>query len=54
MASAPEFRALFGDRAADELAFYRHSHDHEHLPDRTVKKFNNGEPVSCPAAEKQN
>ena len=39
VASAPEFRALFGDRAADELAFYRHSHDHEHLPDRTVQKF---------------
>ena len=38
VASAPEFRALFGDRAADELAFYRHSHDHEHLPDRTVQK----------------
>ena len=43
VASAPEFRALFGDRAADELAFYRHSHDHEHLPDRTVKKFNYSE-----------
>lgn len=40
VASAPEFRALFGDRAADELAFYKHSHDHEHLPDRTVRKFN--------------
>ena len=54
VASAPEFRALFGDRAADELTFYRHSHDHEHLPDRTVKKFNNGEPGSCPVVEKQN
>ena len=54
VASAPEFRALFGDRAADELAFYRHNHDHKHLPDRTVQKFNNGEPASCPAAEKQN
>jgi zinc transport system ATP-binding protein len=40
VASTPEFRALFGDRAADELAFYKHSHDHEHLPDRTVRKFN--------------
>ena len=40
VASAPEFRALFGDRAADELAFYKHSHDHEHLPDRTVRKIN--------------
>ena len=54
VASAPEFRALFGDRAADELAFYRHSHDHEHLPDRTVQKFNNGESGYYPAVEKQN
>ena len=40
VASAPEFRALFGDRAANELTFYRHSHDHEHLPDRTIRDFN--------------
>ena len=52
VASAPEFRALFGDRAADELAFYRHSHDHEHLPDRTVKKFNNSESGSHYAVRK--
>ena len=39
VASAPEFRTLFGDRAADELAFYRHNHDHEHLPDRTVREL---------------
>ena len=52
VASAPEFRALFGDRAADELAFYRHSHDHEHLPDRTVKKFNYSESRSHYAVEK--
>ena len=42
VASAPEFRTLFGNRAADELAFYRHNHDHEHLPDRTVQEFNEG------------
>ena len=40
VAAAPEFKTLFGDRAANELAFYKHSHDHEHLPDRTVQKFN--------------
>ena len=41
VASAPEFRTLFGARAADELAFYKHNHDHEHLPDRTVRELNN-------------
>ena len=39
VSSAPEFRTLFGDRAADELAFYKHKHDHEHLPDRTVREL---------------
>ena len=42
VASAPEFRILFGERAANELTFYRHNHDHEHLPDRTVKVSNDG------------
>ncbi|NBT41750.1 MAG: ATP-binding cassette domain-containing protein [Alphaproteobacteria bacterium] len=42
VASAPEFRTLFGDRAANELAFYQHNHDHEHLPDRTVRMLNDG------------
>ena len=40
VALAPEFRSLFGERAANELAFYRHNHDHEHLPDRTVRRLN--------------
>ena len=43
VATEPEFRALFGDRAANELAFYKHQHDHEHLPDKTIKKINEGE-----------
>ena len=46
VASAPEFRTLFGDRAANELAFYKHNHDHEHLPDRTVRELNNVSPAS--------
>ena len=46
VASAPEFRTLFGDRAANELAFYKHNHDHEHLPDRTVEEPNNVSPAS--------
>ena len=43
VATEPEFRELFGDRAANELAFYKHQHDHEHLSDRTVRKINEGE-----------
>ena len=46
VASAPEFRTLFGDRAANELAFYKHNHDHEHLPDRTIQELNNVTPAS--------
>ena len=46
VASAPEFRTLFGDRAANELAFYKHNHDHEHLPDRTIQELNNVRPAS--------
>ena len=46
VASAPEFRTLFGDRAANELAFYKHNHDHEHLPDRTIQELNNVGPAS--------
>ena len=45
VASAPEFRTLFGDRAANELAFYKHNHDHEHLPDRTVQEPKNVSPA---------
>ena len=41
VASAPEFRTLFGERAANELAFYKHNHDHEHLPDRTIQQLEN-------------
>ena len=46
VASAPEFRTLFGERAANELAFYKHHHDHEHLPDRTVQELENVHPAS--------
>ena len=37
VASNPEFRALFGERAAASLAIYQHRHDHEHLPDGSIK-----------------
>ena len=37
VASSPEYRALFGDRAAGTLAVYGHDHDHTHLPDGRVR-----------------
>jgi len=36
--SNPEFRALFGERVAGELGFYEHKHDHEHLPDGSIRR----------------
>ncbi len=36
VASSPEYRELFGPRAAEALAVYKHSHDHSHLPDGSV------------------
>ncbi|MEX0343569.1 MAG: ATP-binding cassette domain-containing protein [Rhizobiaceae bacterium] len=37
VASSPEYKALFGVRAASTLAVYEHSHDHTHLPDGRVQ-----------------
>lgn len=34
---SPEYVRLFGARAADTLAIYRHQHDHTHLSDGTVR-----------------
>ncbi|MDQ0320640.1 zinc transport system ATP-binding protein [Pararhizobium capsulatum DSM 1112] len=34
---SPEYRKLFGDRAAQTLAVYSHHHDHTHLPDGRVQ-----------------
>jgi len=36
VASSPEYRKLFGARAAGTLAVYEHHHDHTHLPDGRV------------------
>lgn len=36
VASSPEYKALFGARAASTLAVYEHQHDHTHLPDGRV------------------
>ena len=54
VATEPEFRALFGDRAANELAFYKHQHDHEHLPDKTIRKINEGELDTSAQFEREN
>lgn len=36
VASSPEYKALFGARAASALAVYEHHHDHTHLADGRV------------------
>ncbi len=37
VASNPEYEKLFGRRAVDALAVYRHHHDHVHLPDGRIR-----------------
>ncbi|RDE09965.1 ATP-binding cassette domain-containing protein [Pelagibacterium lacus] len=37
VAASGEYAALFGPRAAQTLAIYRHEHDHAHLPDGSVR-----------------
>ena len=37
VASSDEFKSLFGERAASSLALYKHRHDHEHLPDGSIR-----------------
>ncbi|EAU42056.1 probable high-affinity zinc uptake system atp-binding abc transporter protein [Fulvimarina pelagi HTCC2506] len=37
VALSPEYRALFGNRAASTLAVYEHDHDHTHLADGRVR-----------------
>ncbi|MDY8107599.1 ATP-binding cassette domain-containing protein [Fulvimarina sp. 2208YS6-2-32] len=36
VAAMPEYRSLFGARAAEALAVYEHDHDHVHLPDGQI------------------
>lgn len=36
--TSPEYMELFGSRAAETLAIYRHNHDHTHLPDGRVQR----------------
>lgn len=37
VAADPEYVRLFGKRASETLAIYRHDHDHVHLPDGRVR-----------------
>lgn len=37
VSSSPEYVKLFGPGAASSLAFYKHEHDHKHLPDGRVE-----------------
>jgi zinc transport system ATP-binding protein len=37
VARSPEYATLFGPKAAQILAVYRHDHDHVHMPDGTVR-----------------
>lgn len=37
VAADPEYVRLFGARAAETLAIYKHNHDHVHLPDGRVR-----------------
>jgi len=40
VAEDPEYRKLFGSRAAEALAVYRHDHDHTHAHDGSVVPLN--------------
>ncbi len=37
VAESSEYKHLFGERAVGALAVYTHAHDHQHLPDGTVR-----------------
>jgi zinc transport system ATP-binding protein len=47
VASSPEYRQLFGDRAVPTLAVYEHHHDHVHLPDGRVRHADGSVTESC-------
>ncbi len=40
VAASPEYQSLFGPRAAQALAVYRHEHNHKHASDGTVIPLN--------------
>lgn len=48
---SPEYMQLFGARAGETLAIYRHHHDHTHLPDGRVRRADGTIAESCSAAQ---
>jgi zinc transport system ATP-binding protein len=52
VASSPEYRQLFGDRAVPTLAVYEHHHDHVHLPDGRVRHADGTVTESCHPADR--
>ncbi len=51
VANAPEYRQLFGARAADTLALYHHDHDHHHHDDGSISE--QGAVCACPPEDKE-
>jgi zinc transport system ATP-binding protein len=47
VAASPEYRQLFGHRAASTLAVYEHHHDHTHLADGRVRHADGAVTDSC-------
>ena len=47
VAESPEYRELFGERAAATLALYEHAHDHTHLPDGSVQHADGSVTTHC-------
>ncbi len=47
VATSPEYVQLFGTRAAETLAVYRHHHDHTHLPDGRVRHLDGSVTDHC-------
>lgn len=51
VAANPEYRKLFGARAAETLAIYSHDHDHTHLPDGRIRHADGTVSAEHPAHE---
>jgi zinc transport system ATP-binding protein len=47
VSESPEYRSLFGSRAAETLAIYHHHHDHQHLSDGSVVHAGQGDDHSA-------
>jgi zinc transport system ATP-binding protein len=47
VSESPEYRRMFGSRAADALAVYRHDHDHTHLANGSVRHIDGSVTEHC-------